>query len=151
MVLCYGSLNRQIVFPQTHMQTHTDTLSHTKITHPHEAHTDSHTQTLTPAPSHTLIFHPHSNYTTLVPFTQCLTHSHILPKARDSGCGSDFGSDPHQGRFPSLNGGLCSLSGSLVSPQMHPEPFACTPDFLHSDPGHKPSVPTLAWIRSWEA
>lgn len=102
MVLCYGSLNRQIVFPQTHTHTHPDTLSHTKITHPHEAHTDSHTQTLTPAPPHTLIFHPHAIYTTLAPFTHFLTRSHILPKARDSGCGFDFGSGPHRGQFPSL-------------------------------------------------
>ena len=159
MALCYGSLSRQKVFPQTHTRTHPDTLSYTKITHPHEAHTDSHTQTLTSAthtltPFHTqtLLSHPHAIYTILAPFTHFLTRSHVLPKARDSGCGFDCGSGPHGGQFPSLNGGLCSLSSSLLSLEpMHPGPFACTLDFLHPDPSNMLSVLTLAWTRTWEA
>lgn len=155
MVLCYASLSRQIVFPQTHTCTHPDTLIQKSLTHMRL------TQTLTlkhlPLPhthTHThLISHPHAIYTRLAPFTHFLTCSHTLPEARDSSCGFDCGSGPPRGQFPSLNGGLCSLSSSLLSlaPQTHPGPFACTLDFLHPDPSNMLSVLTLAWTRSWEA
>ena len=141
----------------TNSHVHTPRHTHTKITHPHEAHTDSHSQTLTSAThthTHThLISHPHAIYTRLAPFTHFLTCSHTLPEARDSSCGFDCGSGPPRGQFPSLNGGLCSLSSSLLSlaPQTHPGPFACTLDFLHPDPSNMLSVLTLAWTRSWEA